>query len=96
VIVEMWDGAASRPIRRAEDLTADNGRGLLLVASLARDWGYYRIRVGDLTNGSLDDRWEIRHRDRRQDCLLRAECEATDERPAREVSAENAYRRSTT
>ncbi|WP_322747950.1 MULTISPECIES: ATP-binding protein [unclassified Frankia] len=53
VIVEMWDGAADRPIRRVEDLTADNGRGLHLVAALARDWGYYRVRVGDMTNGKV-------------------------------------------
>ncbi len=45
VIVEVWDGAADHPIRQVADLAADNGRGLHIVAALARDWGYYRLAV---------------------------------------------------
>ncbi|WP_165485393.1 ATP-binding protein [Protofrankia symbiont of Coriaria ruscifolia] len=45
LIIEMWDQAAGRPVQQVTDLAADNGRGLLLVATLARNWGYYRIRT---------------------------------------------------
>ncbi|MFD0538224.1 ATP-binding protein [Actinomadura luteofluorescens] len=37
--VEVWDGGAGRPVLRQENLTSIGGRGLLMVAALALDWG---------------------------------------------------------
>ncbi|WP_261562171.1 ATP-binding protein, partial [Frankia tisae] len=51
VIVEVWDGVADVPILRAADPDAENGRGLHLVAALARDSGCYRVRVQDTDGG---------------------------------------------
>lgn len=41
LVIEVWDGAAALPVRKAEDLSAEGGRGLFLVEALSRDWGYY-------------------------------------------------------
>ncbi len=58
LIVEVWDGVADVPVLRAADPDAENGRGLHLVAALARDSGCYRVRVqntggGHHTNGKV-------------------------------------------
>jgi anti-sigma regulatory factor (Ser/Thr protein kinase) len=45
LIVEVWDGGPGRPTRRTARPDAENGRGLPLVAALARDLGYYPVRV---------------------------------------------------
>ncbi|TCJ34559.1 ATP-binding protein [Parafrankia sp. BMG5.11] len=45
VIVEVWDGGTGRPTRRAAAPDAEDGRGLLLVATLTRDAGHYQARV---------------------------------------------------
>jgi anti-sigma regulatory factor (Ser/Thr protein kinase) len=43
LIVEVWDSGPDRPTRRSAD--PEDGRGLNLVAALARDLGYYPVRV---------------------------------------------------
>ncbi|WP_085016527.1 ATP-binding protein [Frankia sp. KB5] len=45
LIVEVWDSGPGRPTRRAADTDTEAGRGLHLVAALARDLGYYPVRV---------------------------------------------------
>jgi anti-sigma regulatory factor (Ser/Thr protein kinase) len=45
LIVEVWDGGTGRPTRRSADADTEDGRGLHLVAALARDLGYYPVRV---------------------------------------------------
>jgi len=47
LIVEVWDGGPGRPTRRTTDTDTDaeDGRGLHLVAALARDLGYHPVRV---------------------------------------------------
>jgi Histidine kinase-like ATPase domain len=46
LVIEMWDSAPTLPVRQAHDLTAENGRGLLLVETLSRDTGVYFPRTG--------------------------------------------------
>ncbi|MFF4236016.1 ATP-binding protein [Actinomadura geliboluensis] len=38
-VIEVWDESRSLPVLRAEDLCAEGGRGLLLMAELVHDWG---------------------------------------------------------
>ncbi len=45
VIVEVWDGAAGRPTRRAADSDAEDGRGLHLVTALTRKSGHCQVRI---------------------------------------------------
>ncbi len=40
LFTEVWDGSPGLPARRETDLMGDNGRGLLLVDSLADAWGH--------------------------------------------------------
>jgi histidine kinase-like protein len=41
VLVQVWDGNNRRPERKAVDLEAAGGRGLLLVEALSAEWGTY-------------------------------------------------------
>lgn len=47
VLVEVWDGAPGIPMpgRPADD--GESGRGLMLVDSLCRRWGWYPVENGD-------------------------------------------------
>jgi len=38
-VIEVWDGGEGRPVVRAEDLAATEGRGLRMVSRLAVEWG---------------------------------------------------------
>ena len=42
VVVHVWDGSESMPVRRDADPDSASGRGLLLVEALGKDWGAYR------------------------------------------------------
>jgi hypothetical protein len=42
VLVEVWDGDDRMPELQGDDLLAESGRGLLLVATLSTEWGTYR------------------------------------------------------
>jgi hypothetical protein len=42
VLVQVWDGDDRMPEPQGIDLDAENGRGLLLVATLSAEWGAYR------------------------------------------------------
>jgi hypothetical protein len=39
VLIQVWDGNDEMPARQDVDLSAESGRGLLIVESLAADWG---------------------------------------------------------
>jgi hypothetical protein len=43
ILIRVWDGNDQMPARRDADPGADSGRGLLLVESLASDWGASRL-----------------------------------------------------
>jgi len=42
MVIHVWDASDEMPV--VKDVAADeeNGRGLMLVAALGRDWGAYR------------------------------------------------------
>jgi anti-sigma regulatory factor (Ser/Thr protein kinase) len=46
VLVEVWDSNPDPPVRAEPDLTAENGRGLLLVEAVSATWGYYHVTDG--------------------------------------------------
>ncbi|GAA4238997.1 hypothetical protein GCM10022254_57280 [Actinomadura meridiana] len=46
VVVEVWDGGEGRPVIRSEDLDAESGRGLMLMAQLVRTWGFRPLNEG--------------------------------------------------
>jgi signal transduction histidine kinase len=48
VIVEVLDYAPGIPAPRQPDAAAESGRGLLLVASIAREWGWTPAHGGKL------------------------------------------------
>jgi hypothetical protein len=43
VLIEVWDGDDRLPEPRDEDLLAESGRGLLLVATLSTEWGTRKL-----------------------------------------------------
>jgi hypothetical protein len=47
VLVEVWDGGPGVPVRRDPADDALCGRGLMLVDSLCRRWGWYPVRNGE-------------------------------------------------
>ncbi|QXJ20135.1 ATP-binding protein [Actinomadura graeca] len=45
-VVEVWDYSSRMPERRTPDLGWESGRGLVVVAELAGDWGVRRLPAG--------------------------------------------------
>jgi hypothetical protein len=43
MLVRVWDGDDQMPTRQEADPSAESGRGLLIVESLASDWGASRL-----------------------------------------------------
>jgi hypothetical protein len=39
ILIQVWDGDDQMPTRQEADPSAESGRGLLIVESLATDWG---------------------------------------------------------
>ena len=46
LLIEVCDQAPGTPLPRHPDADAENGRGLLLVAALARQWGWNKVPGG--------------------------------------------------
>jgi anti-sigma regulatory factor (Ser/Thr protein kinase) len=46
VVIHVWDGSNEMPVRQNAGPDSERGRGLLLVESLSRDWGWYRKATG--------------------------------------------------
>ena len=43
ILIQVWDGNDQMPARKDADPRAESGRGLLIVESLATDWGASRL-----------------------------------------------------
>jgi anti-sigma regulatory factor (Ser/Thr protein kinase) len=46
MVIHVWDASAEMPVLKDSAADAENGRGLMLVAALGKDWGYYRKAEG--------------------------------------------------
>jgi anti-sigma regulatory factor (Ser/Thr protein kinase) len=47
VIVEVWDRDPRSPVRREQATGQEDGRGLVIVDALCRDWGYFHTADSD-------------------------------------------------
>ena len=43
ILIQVWDASDQMPTRQDADPSAESGRGLILVESLAADWGTSRL-----------------------------------------------------
>jgi anti-sigma regulatory factor (Ser/Thr protein kinase) len=57
--VDVYDTSASWPVVTDADAYAETGRGLLLVATLSADWGFYRTPAGKAVFFTLDFETEL-------------------------------------
>jgi anti-sigma regulatory factor (Ser/Thr protein kinase) len=46
VAIHVWDASDDLPIRRDADVDEISGRGLMIIDTLAKDWGSYRQASG--------------------------------------------------
>lgn len=46
MIIHVWDAHPCMPVLRESATDEENGRGLMLVAALGKDWGAYRKAEG--------------------------------------------------
>ena len=46
LVIRVWDGNEEMPVRKDAGVDAESGRGLMLVESLAKEWGAYRKANG--------------------------------------------------
>ncbi|MEV5751942.1 ATP-binding protein [Actinoallomurus sp. NPDC052308] len=46
LLIEVWDGSDDPPHRRTASDDDENGRGLLLVQALSKNWGYESLHSG--------------------------------------------------
>jgi anti-sigma regulatory factor (Ser/Thr protein kinase) len=46
LVIRVWDGNGQMPVRRDASLEDESGRGLMLVDSLATEWGTYQNTTG--------------------------------------------------
>jgi anti-sigma regulatory factor (Ser/Thr protein kinase) len=46
MMIRVWDGNDEMPVRRDADPDDSGGRGLMIIDSLAKDWGAYRKADG--------------------------------------------------
>jgi anti-sigma regulatory factor (Ser/Thr protein kinase) len=42
IVIHVWDGSTAEPVRKEPGPGEENGRGLMLVEALSKDWGSYR------------------------------------------------------
>jgi anti-sigma regulatory factor (Ser/Thr protein kinase) len=49
VLIRVWDASSQMPARQEAGPDDDSGRGLMLVGSLAKEWGAYREDDGKVT-----------------------------------------------
>ncbi|ETA00581.1 ATP-binding protein [Frankia sp. CcI156] len=46
VLVEVWDGNDTAPRIESPDVFSEDGRGLLMVDALSRQWSWWRVKTG--------------------------------------------------
>jgi anti-sigma regulatory factor (Ser/Thr protein kinase) len=46
MVIHIWDGSDEMPVFKDVAADEENGRGLMLVAALSKDWGCYRKAQG--------------------------------------------------
>jgi anti-sigma regulatory factor (Ser/Thr protein kinase) len=46
IVIHVWDGSEEMPARQDGAPDQENGRGLMLVENLVKDWGAYRKAAG--------------------------------------------------
>jgi hypothetical protein len=46
LLIQVWDISSAPPVRRSAGVDDVNGRGLELVESLSKEWGYESLRTG--------------------------------------------------
>jgi hypothetical protein len=46
LVIHVWDPSSELPVLRDVAADEENGRGLMLVATLGKDWGCYRTAEG--------------------------------------------------
>ncbi|GAA0365253.1 ATP-binding protein [Actinoallomurus spadix] len=46
LLIEVWDTSDDPPLRRTASDDDENGRGLLLVQTLSKNWGYESLHSG--------------------------------------------------
>jgi anti-sigma regulatory factor (Ser/Thr protein kinase) len=46
LVIHVWDASDQLPVLKESATDAENGRGLLLVSALGKDWGAYRKTEG--------------------------------------------------
>lgn len=51
--IEVWDGGGGAPEQRSSGVESVNGRGLEIVAALAKKWGHRFPREGELAGGKV-------------------------------------------
>jgi anti-sigma regulatory factor (Ser/Thr protein kinase) len=49
LVIEVSDDAPYPPVQAVADTESENGRGLLLVEALSKEWGYFRLPSGGKT-----------------------------------------------
>jgi two-component sensor histidine kinase len=48
VVIEVWDGSPGTPAQAPASVRDEDGRGLAIVASLSKSWGWYPDRLGKI------------------------------------------------
>ena len=46
LVIHVWDASDQMPVLKDVAAGEENGRGLMLVAALGKDWGCYRTAEG--------------------------------------------------
>jgi anti-sigma regulatory factor (Ser/Thr protein kinase) len=54
LVIRVWDGNGQMPVRRDASLEDESGRGLMLVDSLATEWGTYQNTTGKVVWALID------------------------------------------
>ncbi|MCO6005137.1 ATP-binding protein [Actinoallomurus purpureus] len=53
IVIEVWDAAPCTPAAKGEDLEAESGRGLNIIAEIAHRWGFYPTNRGKVVWAEL-------------------------------------------
>jgi len=68
VVIEVFDNDPRPPVKADADTDAENGRGLMLVDALSKEWGYYFPPAGGKTVFCVIDAAETIGRSANEGC----------------------------